>query len=770
MSEKNVTETEKYWYLRSIDEVLKETDSSKKGISDEESKKRLEKEGPNSIAKEEKFKILKQFLSEFNNIVLYVLFGASLISYYSGHKIEFYAILIIIFITVFLGFIQEFRAGKAIDALSKLTPKKVYVIRNDKQKEIFSEQLVIGDLVVLKRGMIIPADLRIIQSDGLMINESILTGESIQKPKHSDRIDKQNLEISDRNNIAFAGTSVSGGSGLGIVVEKGFKSELGKISLTLKEIKNEKSPLQRKIDVLGKKISLGVIIISLIFFMILIKKDFTFLDAILIIGLVLVSGVPESFPLAFTLALSNGVSKMAKKNAIIKDLSSVETLGTTTVICTDKTGTLTQNKMVVQKVFFAYGKEYFVKGNGYEPCAKFLENEKVLNEKNLLKNEELFKCSILCSSSKTTFEDGDWVLFGEPTEGSILTMAKSAGFDDEVLREDYLKIYEIPFDPSDKFMITFHQNEKKHYGYLKGAVEKVLEKCSFVRNNDGKIQKITPLIKKKILKKVEEYSKETLRVLALASKKIIDKKFEVNIKNKKQSMKYINHNFVFEGLVGIEDPIRPDVIDSIKECHNAGIKVIMVTGDHRTTAESIAKRLNLIQKNSDKIILGPELEAMTDEELDKIISEVCIFARATPDHKFRIVSSLQRMGEVVAMTGDGVNDAPALKKSDIGVAMGKNGTDVARESANMILADDNFATIVHAVREGRTIYSNIRRFIYYLLTGNFTEVGQIIIAILLGFSMPLTALMILFVNTVTSTFQAMALSIEPTHNKCRCQP
>jgi P-type Ca2+ transporter type 2C len=766
---------DKYWYLRTVDEILNELDTSKKGLSHNEAQKRLNQYGHNSIAQEDKSAWLKILFKNFNTILIYILLASGLISVYSGHMVEFYFIMAIIFMTGFLGFIQEMHAGKSIEALSKLTAKKVDVLRDGKKHEINSEHLVKGDIVYVRRGMICPADLRLIEGKGISIDESILTGESVQKSKTYMQIEKQDALISEQDNIIFSGTTISAGSGTAVVVETGLSTELGKISLSLKSIKEQKSPLQKRVDVMSKRISFWVIILCVFFFILLHSKGVSTPNALLLVGALAVSGIPESFPLVLTLALSSGVKRMAKKNAIVKDLSSVETLGTTTVICTDKTGTLTENKMIVSKLFFPSGKEFNIDGCGYSPSHKFKIGEKEATKKEIQINKSFFEACALCNNSEVFNEEGNWILRGEPTEGALLSLAKSAGYDDVILKEDTKKIYEFPFDPLKKYMITIHQmnnqKNKPKIAYIKGAIEIIINKCSYYRDSKQKIVRLTEKDKKHISNHYDNYTKLGLRVIGIASKDLskILKKDVDEFFNSKIGQKEIENNYIFEGLMGIEDPIRPEIVNSIKECYQAGIKVIMITGDHKNTAQSIGKKIGLIKSEYDLILEGREIDDISDEELFNTVHKVVIFARATPEHKLRIVNALQKRGEIVAMTGDGVNDAPALKKADIGVAMGKGGTDVARESSKLVLVDDNFKTIVEAVREGRTIYSNIRRFIFFFLTGNFTELGLIVLTyIIIGLS-PFTALMILFINVVTSVFPASALSIEPTNPKVMFQ-
>jgi Ca2+-transporting ATPase len=760
-------EPTKPWHIQTEEEVLAELSSTRKGLSDEEASKRLEEYGPNTLAKDDKLGFLKLLARNFNSLLIYVLLASALISLFSDHLVEFYAIIIIILFTGILGFIQEYKAGKSVEALSKLTETKVNVFRGGKQSSIETSGLVIGDIIVLERGMVVPADIRILLSNGLMADESILTGESLQKAKNARRIDTPNTIVSERDNMLFGGTNISLGSGLGVVVETGLNTELGKISTTIKDIGFVKSPLQKKLDGMSKRISLIVISVCFLFFLLLLSRGIDIPNALLLTSVLAVSGIPESFPLALTVGLSNGVKKMSRQNANIKDLGSVETLGTTTVICTDKTGTLTENKMRVVRLYLD-GKELEVAGTGYDPEAEFFLGDKAYNKKNLKQYFDFFNACTVCNNADIFFRDGEWQLSGEPTEGSLVSLSKSAGTDDKLIREDNKRVFEMPFDPDKKYMVTVNasiSNGHLQTAYLKGSLESVLDMCSTIRLN-GKVKSMSPTEKKKILEKQEEYGSKSLRVLAVATKPV-KKKIEPDDSMRIKDAEYekLLKGYTFEGLVGIEDPIKKDVLEAVKDCHSAGIKIIMVTGDHKKTALSIGERLGIIRSKDDLILTGIDLDDMGDEHLDSIIRDVAIFARTTPEHKFRIVSSLQRLGEIVAMTGDGVNDAPALKKADIGISMGKSGTDVAREASNMVLADDNFSTIVKAVKEGRGIYSNIRRFIYYLLVGNFTEVSVIFFAVLSGLLLPLTALMILFVNIVTSTFPASALSIEPTKDR-----
>ncbi len=748
---------EHYWFVETTEEVLKGLKSSKKGLEKEEALNRKKEYGPNAIKDENKLNAFKLLASKFNSILIYVLLITSIVSLYLDQVVEFYAILAIIAFTVILGFVQEYRAERSVEALASLTAKKVEVIRNNKQKEILAEDLVPGDVVVLKRGLIVPADLRILESNNLSVNESILTGESVPKGKNSEPLKDSELSISERTNIAFSGTSVMNGTGLGVVISTGFNSEIGKISKTLSSIKGQKTPLQKKLDTMSAKVSYAVIAISIVAFVILLNRGEDPSVALLLATALAVGGIPEGFPLALTMALSSGVRRMARSNAIIKDMASVETLGTTTVICTDKTGTLTQNKMMV--IHFDTGEDVSVEGKPYEPIASFKQKDKKVSKEDIQKNKDFLYTATLCNNAQIYKEEGDWKLAGEPTEGALLGLVKSSGYDEIVLKEENKRVYEEPFDSEKKFMVTVNKNKSQYSAYLKGAVEKVLEKSTHIRVK-GKLKKLDSTEKNRILKRTDDYSNQALRVLALASKKLEGTNYTQKVLEKETQ-----NGFVFEGLVGIKDPIREDVLDAVKDCDSAGVRIIMVTGDHKNTAKAIGEQIGIVTKEHNKVIEGKEIDEFTDEELDEIINKVAIFSRTTPDHKFRIVKSLQRNGEIVAMTGDGVNDAPALKKADIGVSMGKEGTEVARESSNIVLTDDAFSSIVQAIKEGRTIYSNIRRFTYYLLTINAAELSVVLLAIILNLVTPLTALMILFINVITSSFPALGLSIEPTNNK-----
>ncbi|MCF7799060.1 cation-transporting P-type ATPase [Candidatus Woesearchaeota archaeon] len=759
---------EYFWHLRTTAETLQELSSSQEtGLNHQEAQQRLMQTGLNTIVSETSFKWLSVLLAKFNSLLIFILFGAAIIALLTHEIIEFVIILIIIFLTVFLGFLQEYKADRTMKALGKLTAKKVIILRDGKKRELDAQQLVPGDIVFLKRGDIVPADIRLLTVSGLQVIESNITGESKERIKITQHLANEHISLGDMDNMVFNSTHVLSGSGMGVVVRTGFDTVIGKISSSLEHIQPEKSPIQKKIDLLSKKISYIVLTIAVLLFMVLLFQGTNLFASLILVGAVAIAGIPESFPLALTLTFSHGIKKMAKKNALVKDLNSVETLGTTTVICTDKTGTLTENNMRVTKTYLSNDSTYSMTGTGYEPVNTFFLGEDEIDESDVLIPQEFLKAMVLCNDSFLEKQNEEWVVNGEPTEGALLAFAKSVAVDEEVYREDNKRIHLLPFDSQRKYMLSVHyhiDNSSELNFYLKGAGEIVLDKCTLYRDRTNTIVSLSSEKKQFFHDKIKSYNAQGLRVLSIATKSL-----SADQDNALQAKDHLEGNYIFEGFVGIEDPIRQEVYEAVEQCHKAGIKTVMITGDHSIIAQEIASRLKLFAASAKRIVEGYELDRLSDKELDEIIGDVAVFARATPEHKLRIVNSFQRSGEIVAMTGDGVNDAPALKKADIGIAMGKQGTEVAREAANMILTDDNFATIVQAVQEGRTVYSNIRRFIFYLLTGNFTEISMIFLSVFFGLSLPLSALMILFVNLVTSTIPALALSIEPTHDKVMSQ-
>jgi len=737
------------WHVKSSSAVLKEFSvDSASGLSSDESKARIEKYGSNITAKEEKASILAIFLRQFKSFIIYVLISAALISFFIGDHVEFVVITGIVLFIVLLSFFEEFKATKDMEALRNLTPRKAQVIREGKGLEILASDLVPGDIVVLCRGNIVPADGRIIESVNLQVDESALTGESVPVMKLNKEL-AENTVLAERLNMVYAGGQVINGHGKFVVVDTGKLTELGKIASMVKDAGEELSPLQERLDKLGKQFSYTVLVICFLIVLIGFMRGEPLASLLLLAVAVAVSGIPESLPAVIGVALAIGMKRMAKQNAIIKRLPAVETLGTCTVICTDKTGTLTQNRMVIENIW-AFDVEVSVTGKGFSPEGVFLKEEEKIDPLKTNGVSKIIEIGTLCNNASLKMnDDGVWHVDGESTEGALIVLAKKAGLDKEEFHKTYPRLHEHPFDSERKCMSSIHLVKKKPIVYCKGAPEKLLEKSGYYLEN-GSVKKLDKKTCAMIIKKNEEYASKGFRVLGLAYKEH---------KGTEYDLKKVEKELIFVGLVSIRDPPEPSALESIRLCEEAGIKVVMITGDNALTAKAVAEELKILLPGQ-RVLTGEELDKLSDEEFKKIVEDVAVYARVTPKHKLRVVEALQSQGHIVAMTGDGVNDAPALKKADIGVAMGLCGTEVAKEASEMIIKDDNFSTIVYAIKEGRTIYSNIQRFLYYLLPGNLSEVTLILIASILGIVPPLTPIMILFINLVTSDIPALGLCLE----------
>ena len=714
-----------FYKLSGIETAEKLSTNIELGLSEEEAKKRLKKYGRNKISEEKGKSPFSIFISQFQSILIIILIVASIVSFFLGDTVESIAILFVVVLNAILGFVQEYRADQSVKALKELVSPVAKVIRDGKRKEIPQEEVTVGDIVILDSGDKIPADLRIIESARLQIDESILTGESITIDKTDEVIQNEINSIGDMINMAFMGTIVTFGRGKGIVVKIGKDTELGKIASLTQNIELEKTPLEKKLDSFSKRLSLILGIICIAIFALNLKNAGTGLKAIqdtFIFAVSLaVAAIPESLPAVTTIVLSLGIGRMSKRNAVVKRLSSVETLGSTTVICTDKTGTITENKMKVSAIY-CDGKEYDI-DNG------------------------LFQDGTLNKIKEVSYFDNDAIIegdrqIGDPTEVALLEICNDLDEKFSNIRFNS-RIYELPFDSVRKMMSTVNEINGKKYFYTKGAYEEVAKSSNMVLYNE----KLIPFseLKSDFDKKVLELSSKGFRVLAAAFK-------EVN-------NDYTEDNLTFLGLIAIRDPIRKEVFNAIETCKKAGIRVIMLTGDHIETAKAYARELGLID-NTNMAYSHADLEKMNDLELKEVLKKANVFARINPEDKYRIVTILKDMGEVVAMTGDGVNDAPALRKADIGVAMGKRGTDLAREVSDLVLLDDNFATIVNAIEEGRVIYDNIKKTIFFLLSCNFGEIFLIVGSMILSLKMPLGPLHLLWLNLLTDSFPALALGFE----------
>lgn len=711
---------EKKYYNLDINDICYDLKSSINGLSNNEAKERLEKIGLNEISNDKKNNVILLFLSQFKDIMLFILFIAALISFFLKEYSDVIVILSVLLLNAVLGFIQEFKAEKALEALKKLNIPKVKVLRESSILELKSSEVVVGDIIFLEDGDIVCADARIIEYSNFKVDESSLTGESLPIEKNNITIDNI-TPLSEQKNMVFSGSLVVNGNAKVIVTSTGMNTEIGKIANKLKESKNELTPLQKRLANLSKWLSLIVVIIAFIIFGIGIYQGRDILEMVLISVSIAVAAIPEGLPAVVTIVLAISVIKLSKKNTIIRKLSSVETLGCTQVICSDKTGTLTKNKMTVKKIYL----------------------NKIYNEFDQIeydKNIHFYNCLKLCNSVKII----DNELKGDPTEVALVEYHNSH-INNSVI---YNKIEEIPFDSVRKMMSVIYQINDKKVCYTKGALDYLLAKCSYIYDNNS-IRLLTQKDKKLLLKEMEKMGNDALRVIGLAYK-------NVTVKNKYEE------DLIFIGMVGMIDPPKEGVKEAINKCNHAGISTIMITGDHYSTASSIAKELNII-KNDDEILTGMELDNLSQEELVNNVFKYHVFCRVTPEHKVRIVEAYQKRGKIVAMSGDGVNDAPSLKRADIGVSMGINGTEVAKNASDMILSDDNFTTIVLAVEEGRKIYENITKAISYLLSCNLGEIITLFVATLLNFKI-LLPIHILWMNLVTDSLPALALGLDENND------
>lgn len=686
-----------------------------KGLTEEEVIEKRKKCGYNELSQKKKKTILNMIFEQLSDAMIIILFVAAIVSYLLGEKAEAIVILVIIIINIIISVFQEKKAENAVELLKSMNAPNVKVLRDGIRKIISAKELVIDDIVFIEDGDIVPADLRLLETSRLQIAEASLTGESVPVYKDENVVLDENTLLGDRVNMAYSSTIVTYGSGMGIVVAIGMDTEVGKIANMLENANELDTPLKQKLNKIGKILSLVGIVVSIIVFIIGLLYGKDIVEVLMIAISLAISVIPEGLPATATIVMALGVQRMAKKNALIRKLTAVETLGSTTVICTDKTGTLTQNKMTVKE---------------YALYSDFI-NGKVNTGK--VKNKELLYACSLCNNA--TLEIGD------PTEIALLEFAKK---NNRLVK--YKRVSEIPFDSIRKRMTTVNKI-KNYIVYTKGAVDTVLPLCNKILDGN-KIKNLTYEEIDKIYDLCNEASKRAMRVLAFAYKNVDD--LETDLES----------DLIFIGVVCMIDPPRNEVKKAIETCHKAGIKVIMITGDHVETALAITKQLN-IYREGDLAISGSDLEKMSDKQLDKIVLKTSVFARISPNDKLRIVNSIKRNNNIVAMTGDGVNDAPALKSADIGISMGKSGTDVARESSDMILLDDNFKTIEYAIKEGRRIYSNIQKVIQYLLAGNISEVLVIFIAMIANIGTPILAVHILIINLVTDTIPALALGVDP---------
>lgn len=723
----------------------------KNGLSIDEVKKRIQQYGYNELEKGAKQSALLLFFSQFKDFLVGVLLVAIILSAILGEYIDAITIFAIVILNAILGFFQERKAEKSLEALKKLSAPQVNVLRNGEWIKVPSKELVPGDIIRFSSGDRIGADVRIIESISLEIEESPLTGESIPVEKAVEPLLEKDPGIGDMKNMAFMGTLVTRGSGMGIVVSTGMKTEMGKISSLIQRAQTVETPLQRRLQQLGKILIVVAIFLTILVVVLGVIQGRDMYTMFLIGVSLAVAAIPEGLPAIVTVVLSLGVTRMIKQNAIVRKLPAVETLGTATVICSDKTGTMTQNKMTVTHLWIG-GRTWTVDGVGYAPEGTFYQNGSPINVQNEKMLLQMLKYGMLCNHATIKQKDNDYVLDGDPTEGALLVAAMKAGFEKNQLLKEYKILKEFPFDSNRKMMsILIEDSNSKRFVVTKGAPD-VLSNVSHSIIWNGKEEILTEELKNSIQMAIDNLASQALRTMAIAYKEISSNE---NITHESE----VENGLTFIGLQGIIDPPRPEVKLAVEECKNAGIQTVMITGDHLITAKAIATQLGINHENS-KVIEGKRLAKMTVEELEEIVEDVAVFARVSPEHKLKIVNAFQRKGHVVAMTGDGVNDAPAIKAADIGISMGITGTEVAKESSALVLLDDNFATIKSAIKEGRNIYENIRKFIRYLLASNVGEILVMLFAIILALPLPLVPIHILWVNLITDGLPAMALGVD----------
>jgi Ca2+-transporting ATPase len=740
-----------WWTLTSESLSSEFHTDTQKGLSSAEVEKRRSEAGYNELVEKKKESAFIKFISQFNDFIVWVLLGAAFISGFLKEWVDAIAIVAIVILNSFIGFFQEFRAEKALAALKKMSAPTCKVLRNGQIEMIPARELIPGDVVQMEAGDNVPADLRLIQLNLFRTQEAALTGESLPIEKTHEVIAKDEIGIGDRKNMCFMGTSVVSGKGRGIVIATGMGTELGKIAEMLQDAGGGETPLQQRLAKLGQWLVYFCMGVVAIVFLLGLLRGEKAIDMFLTSVSLAVAAIPEGLPAIVTIALALGVQRMVKRHALIRKLPSVETLGCAMVICSDKTGTLTQNQMTVKKVYVS-GQYLDVTGTGYAPEGKFLQGSTELKQptSELL---AFLEAATLCNGARLKNEEKKWDVIGDPTEGAILSASLKLGIDKDKMDSQFPTLVEIPFDSDRKMMSTLHERSGKFISYSKGAPDVLIQKCTHILEG-GKQRAITPEDLKKINETNEAWAQEALRVLAVAQKELAaSDKDHFDPKTAEQALTFL-------GLVAMIDPPRPEVKEAIAKCKKAGIRSVMITGDHKNTAVAIARELGMLDGGA-LALSGMELDQISDQDLEQRVEHVSVYARVSAEHKLRVVKAWRRRGKIVAMTGDGVNDAPAVKEADIGVAMGITGTDVTKEASDMVVTDDNFASIVAAVEEGRGIYENIKKSIYYLLSCNTGEILVMFVASILGLPMPLYPIQILWVNIATDGLPAIALGMDP---------
>jgi Ca2+-transporting ATPase len=751
------------WHVLDTRKALSALQSSDKGLSSSEAASRLRKYGPNELKKEKEISRLEILASQFRNFLVIILIAATIFSALIGEIIDAAAILIIVILNAMFGFVQEYRAEKTIEALKRMTSPEAVAIRDGKQARIKSTLLVPGDIVLIEQGTKIPADLRLLSVSSLKIDESAITGESSPVTKHTKPVQKACV-LAERKNISWMGTIASYGRGTGLVVATGMSTEIGRIAHIVQEAGEELTPLQKKLGSFGKNLGLLILAICVLVVAIGILREGplagmpvteALLATMIITGIALaVAAIPEGLPAIVTITLALGLQRLARSNALMRRLPTVETLGSTTVICADKTGTLTKNEMTVRRIWMN-GKNAEVSGEGYSPVGSLTVDGKRADTGKGSDLSLLLTSASLCTNAELKKAGRGWEIIGDPTEGALVVAAAKAGLSLDGLKKSYPRKSENPFSSERKMMSTVHSSGRGMVIFAKGAPEIILERCERFLS-EGRERRLTPKERKQILDANHMLTGQALRVLGIAYRRV-------------SSPDAKEDGLVFLGLAGMIDPAREGVANDIALCRKAGIRTVMITGDHRNTAAAIASQIGIMDKKTPGLLTGEELNALSPQQLERVVESVSVYARVNPEHKVRIVDALRSKNHIIAMTGDGVNDAPALKKADMGVAMGIKGTDVAKEASDMILTDDNFSSIVKAVKEGRGIYDNIKKFIQYLLSSNLGEVMIVFAAMLIGFTdpetgmiiLPVTAIQLLWINLLTDGLPALALGVDP---------
>jgi P-type Ca2+ transporter type 2C len=741
------------WHARALEDVERDLDADRHdGLTHEEAERRLERSGPNRLPSPGGRSVWAILGAQFTSLIVLFLVAAAGIAFAFGETVEGFAILVVIAINAVVGFFTELRAEQAIDSLRQQAAPTARVVRDGQERTVDAERIAVGDVVLLGEGDRVPADGRLSESAGLQVQEAALTGESQSVEKDAEGVVAASAPIAERKTMAYLGTTVSSGRGRVIVTGIGTDTEVGRIGVLLEETVQRDTPLERRLEQLGRVLILVVLVVAVIVVVtgLLRGND---LRHMLEVGIALaIAAVPEGLPAVATMTLALGVQRMARADALVRRLPAVETLGSTTVICTDKTGTLTRNEMTVRTLVVA-GRRIDVTGAGYEPQGSFEHDGRRVDPLEDEASSMALTAAALCNDARLVEEDGRHAILGDPTEGALIVAAAKAGLDLEALQAAQPRVDEIPFDSAERRMVTVHERERgSRMAYAKGAPTAILSRCRDRMTDDG-VAPLDEAERERVREEAEALAGEALRVLAVAYRELPNGDAEVD------------DGLTFVGLIGMLDPLRDEAAQAVERCRTAGIRTVMITGDHPRTAAVIAHRLG-IDRGLDGAELatrqGVDLQDLDESDWQASVRDVAVFARVSPEHKLRIVEALQAGGDVVAMTGDGVNDAPALRKADIGIAMGIKGTAVAKEAAAMIIRDDDFGTIVKAVEQGRIIYANIRRFIHYLFSCNLSEILTVFVAITVGWPLPLAALQILWLNMITDVFPALALALEPS--------